>query len=336
MKIMLRVSLMLTSIVLLTACGTFNSTEKSETLSEMEPFRLADYIDIPRLNETYYDSLPDQDIDVKAAYVLHVNTKDTLYKENSDESLAVASMSKIMSEYIILQAIDNGNIAWDDKVKISDYAYEISHKPGFASVDLKQDKKYTVKELFQAMSIGSANGATIALAEEVAGSEKEFVQLMNEEAESLHLDNSSFVNSSGLSNKDLGEHYTVGKESDDNMMSAADLATLSDRLMSDFPEIVQIIEQTELDIDGETYDNSNWMLPGSEVDFIDEDLSYEGVNGLKTGYTEEAGYGFTGSVEMGEEHFISVVIGADSYENRFKQTEKLYDALKVLIEENED
>src|SRR5699024_5569313 len=95
MKIMLRVSLMLTSIVLLTACGTFNSTEKSETLSEMEPFRLADYIDIPRLNETYYDSLPDQDIDVKAAYVLHVNTKDTLYKENSDESLAVASMSKL-------------------------------------------------------------------------------------------------------------------------------------------------------------------------------------------------------------------------------------------------
>src|SRR5699024_7354000 len=132
------------------------------------------------------------------------------------------------------------------------------------------------------------------------------------------------VNSSGLSNKDLGEHYTEGKESDDNMMSAADLSKLSDRLMSDLPEIVQIIEQKELDIDGETYDNSNWMLPGSEVDFIDEDLRYEGVNGLKTGYTEEAGYGFTGSVEMGEEHFISVVIGADSYENRFKQTEKLY------------
>src|SRR5699024_12885072 len=113
--------------------------------------------------------------------------------------------------------------------------------------------------------------------------------------------------------------YTVGNESEDNRMSASDLATLSDRLMSDFPEIVQIIEQTELDIDGETYDNSNWMLPGSEVDCIDEDLSYEGVNGLKTGYTEEAGYGFTGSVEMGEEHFISVVIGADSHENRFQQ-----------------
>src|SRR5699024_12643597 len=135
---------------------------------------------------------------------------------------------------------------------------------------------------------------------------------------------------------DLGEHDTVGNELDDNRMSAADLATLSARLMSDFPEVVQIIEQTELDIDGETYDNSNSMLPGSEVDFIDEDLSYEGVNGLKAGYTEEAGYGVTGSVEMGEEHFISFVTGADSYENRFKQTEKLYDALEVLIEKNED
>src|SRR5699024_11505868 len=107
--------------------------------------------------------------------------------------------------------------------------------------------------------------------------------LMNEEAESLHLDNSSFVNSSGLSNKDLGDHYTVGKESDGNRMSAADLAALSYRLMNDFPEIVKIIGQTELDMDGETYDNSNWMLAGSEVDFIDEDLSYEGVNGLRTG-----------------------------------------------------
>src|SRR5699024_5879871 len=144
MKIVMRVSLILTSIVLLTACDTFNSTEKSESLSEMEPFRLADYIDIPRLNETYYDSLPDQDIDVKVAYVLHVNTKDTLYKENSDESSSVASMSTSMSGHIIVQAIDNGNIAWDDKVKITDYAYEISPKTGFSSVELKQDKKYTV------------------------------------------------------------------------------------------------------------------------------------------------------------------------------------------------
>src|SRR5699024_4632920 len=268
MKNTLYITCLLILAVLITACCSANSTDHSKSLSDMDPFRLSDYIDIPRLNQTYYEDLPEQDIDVDAAYVLHANTNDVLYEENSDKSLPVASMSKIMYEYIIIQAIENEKIDWEDKVKISDYAYDISNKPGFASVDLKQKKKYTVEELFQAMSIGSANGATIALAEEVAGSEKEFVQLMNEEAESLHLDNSSFVNSSGLSNKDLGEHYTVGKESDDNRMSAADLATLSDRLMSDFPEIVQIIEQTELDIDGETYDNSNWMLPGSEVDFI--------------------------------------------------------------------
>lgn len=336
MKNMLYISLLLTCTALLAACGWASSTDNSKNLSEMEPFRLSDYIDIPRLNQTYYEELPEQDMDVEAAYVFHVDTNDVLYKENSEKSLAVASMSKIMSEYIILQAIEQEKLTWDDKVKISDYAYDISNNPGFASVHLKQKKKYTVEELFQAMSIGSANGATIALAEEVAGSEKEFVQLMNEEAERLQLDNSSFVNSSGLSNNDLGDHYSVGKSSDDNKMSAADLATLSNRLIKEYPEIFTIIGQTELDFGGETYNNSNWMLPGSDVDFIDEDLSYKGVNGLKTGYTDEAGYGFTGSVEIGDDHFISIVIGADSYEDRFKQTAKLYNALEELIKEEED
>lgn len=336
MKNTLYITCLLILAVLITACGSANSTDHSKSLSDMEPFRLSDYIDIPRLNQTYYEDLPEQDIDVDAAYVLHANTNDVLYEENSDKSLPVASMSKIMSEYIILQAIENEEIAWEDKVKISDYAYDISNKPGFASVDLKQKKKYTVEELFQAMSIGSANGATIALAEEVAGSEKEFVELMNEEAKKLQLDNSSFVNSSGLSNNDLGDDYSVGKSSDDNKMSAADLAALSNRLIKEYPEIFAIIGQTELDFAGETYNNSNWMLPGSDIDFIEEDLTYKGVNGLKTGYTEEAGYGFTGSVEIGEDHFISVVIGADSYEDRFKQTAKLYDALKELIKEEQD
>src|SRR5699024_10385260 len=114
---------------------------------------------------------------------------------------------------------------------ISDYADFISNHPGIASVHLQKKQKYTVRELFHAMAIRSANGAAIALAEAVSGSEKAFVKEMNQMADSLGLTQSHFVNSSGLNNKDLGKYSATGGRRDTKMMSARDVAVLAKTLI---------------------------------------------------------------------------------------------------------
>src|SRR5699024_3893029 len=158
-------------------------------------------------------------------------------------------------------------------VAISDYAYEISHQPGYSSIELNQNKQYSVRELFHAMAISSANGATIALAEKVASSEKEFVALMNDKAKKLGLHNSSFVNSKGLSNQDLLDYHSTGSVDDYNLMSATDLAVLTKYSIDEHPDLLDVTSQTEFDVGNETYNNSNWMLPKANENFTGLDLT---------------------------------------------------------------
>src|SRR5699024_6410352 len=202
----------------------------------------------PKLIDEKYLLEPIEPMDIKAEAALLMNaiTGDILYDKNSDVSLPIASMSKIMSQLIVLEAIEQGEIKWDDVVPISDYAYTISHQPGYASVLLDADTHYTVEQLFHAMAIRSANGATIALAEYVAGSEQKFVQMMNEKAEQLQLHSASFVNSTGLTNSDFLGFHRVGSENDMNMMSAKDLAFLSQYVLLHYPEILQITKKHDI------------------------------------------------------------------------------------------
>ena len=238
-------------------------------------------------------------------------------------------MSKIMSELIVLEAIEAGDLAWDDDVSISEYAYEISHQPGYSSVLLEKDRTYTVEQLFKAMVIHSANGATIALAEKVAGSEREFVQLMNEKAIELSLDASSFVNSTGLTNVDLLGNHPLGSEDDMNKMSASDLVRLSIYILNEYPELLEITKLTEFMLHDETFLNSNWMLPESDVEFVEEDVTFHTVDGLKTGYTKAAGYSFTGTATINDVRIVSVVIGMEEIEDRFSETKKFYQLLEA-------
>ena len=242
-----------------------------------------------------------------------------------------------MSELLVLQAIENGELTWDEQINISDYAYKISNHPGFASVKLKEEGSYTVKELFQAMAIHSANGATIALAEAVSGNEQAFVQQMNSTAQILGLKQTTFVNSTGLTNSDLGEYYSAGKPEDTNMMSASDLARLAAFIIEEYPDLLEVSKRREFDFQDETFGNSNWMLPGSEIDYlknIDTEVTFDGIDGLKTGYTEIAGYCFTGTAMIGDRRFISVVMGTDNLEDRFLETKILFEEIKHKLHEN--
>ncbi|HDR4817188.1 TPA: D-alanyl-D-alanine carboxypeptidase, partial [Bacillus cereus] len=242
----------------------------------------------------------------------------------ADELLAIASMTKMMSEYLVHEAVENGKLKWNQKVKISEYAYKISQDRSLSNVPLENGGSYTVKELYEAMVIYSANGATIALAEEIAGKEVNFVKMMNDKSKEFGMKNYKFVNSTGLTNHDLKGHHPEGTTPDEkNKMSARDCAILAQRLIQDFPKILDTAKIPKKTFQqGGKYPidmtNFNWMLKG----LIKQ---YEGVDGLKTGTTPEAGDCFTGTAERNGMRLISVVIKANSHAARFDETKKLYD-----------
>lgn len=263
-------------------------------------------------------------IEAGAAILVEANSGKILYQKNADELLSIASMTKMMSEYLVNEAVAKGKLKWDQKVKVSEYAYNISQDRSLSNVPLRNGESYTVKELYEAMAIYSANGATIALAEAVAGKEVDFVKMMNDKSKEFGLKNYKFVNSTGLTNKDLKGHHPEGTTPDEeNKMSARDVAILAQRLIQDFPKTLDIAKISKKVFREGTPDriempNWNWMLKG----LIKE---YEGVDGLKTGSTPEAGDCFTGTIERNGMRFISVVIKTKSHTARFDETKKLYD-----------
>ncbi len=263
------------------------------------------------------------DIQAEAAILIDADSGKILYEQDADKKLAIASMTKMMTEYLVLEAIKNKELKWEQEVAISEYAQKASQDYNLSNVPLLGDIKYTVQELYEAMAIYSANGATIALAEAVAGSEANFVKLMNEKAAELGLEDVTFVNTTGLNNKDLFGQHPAGGETEENMMSARSTARLAYHLLHDHPNV---LETASIPVKNFTKGldkplemlNWNWMLEGL-------DLAYPGVDGLKTGSTDLAGAAFTGTVKKGDIRFISVVMKTNSMISRFRETAKLYD-----------
>ncbi|GGC94752.1 D-alanyl-D-alanine carboxypeptidase DacA [Thalassobacillus devorans] len=262
------------------------------------------------------------DINAESAILVDANSGQVLFDKQSDVALPPASMTKMMTEYLVLEAIENGEISWDTTTQISDYPYSISADDTFSGVGLKQNKDYTVRELYEAMAINSDNATTIALTELIAGSEGEFVKMMNEKAKEMGLKEYQFVNSTGLPNSSLGDNYPEGTQpDDDNLLSARSSALLAYHLVNDYPEALEISSITETEFDDQTIRNWNWMLP--DMPGYLSQYGYEGMDGMKTGYTDLAGYCFTGTAERDENRLISVVMKTDSEEARFEETRRL-------------
>lgn len=254
-----------------------------------------------------------------ASIIIDGTTGQIIYEHNADKVLGIASMTKMMTEYIVMEALHNKKITWDQKVKINEYVHKLSKAPNLSNVGLTQGEDYTVKELYSAMAIYSGNAAAVALAELVAGSEPKFVDLMNEKAKELGLKNYKFVNATGLNNASLLGSYPAGTEHEENVMTARDTALLAYRLINDFPEVLDFSKISKLKFrDGREYPNFNWMLPGLIFE-------YQGVDGLKTGSTDFAGNAFTGTVIRNGQRYITVVMKSTSKEQRFVDTTKLMD-----------
>ena len=136
-------------------------------------------------------------------------------------------MTKMMTEYLLLDAVKHGKVKWDQKYSVSDLAYKISQNKDLSNVPLRADGKYKIRELYEAMAIYSANGATIAIAETIGGSETNFVKMMNDKAKKLGLKNYKFVNSTGLNNRIIKVMQPKGTSADEeNQMSARAVANI--------------------------------------------------------------------------------------------------------------
>lgn len=270
------------------------------------------------------------DVKADAAILVEASTGRVLFDKNADTVLGIASMTKMMTEYLLLEAIKEGRVKWEQEYSVSEYVWHVSQDRSLSNVPLRRDGKYNIQELYEAMVIYSANGATIAIAETIAGSEANFVKMMNEKAQELGLENYKFVNSTGLNNRDLkGSHPEGTGAEEENVMSARATAKLAYRLIKDFPDVLTTASTTKKKFREGTDDeinmeNWNWMLPSLV-------FGYEGVDGIKTGTTDFAGYCFTGTATRDGKRFITVVMnaknadGQGNYKARFDETRKMFD-----------
>jgi D-alanyl-D-alanine carboxypeptidase (penicillin-binding protein 5/6) len=231
----------------------------------------------------------------KAHILIDYDSGRLLAEENADERLPPASITKLMTSYVVSHELHAGNIGLDDEVLISEKAWRMIGSRSF----IKVNTKVSVEALLRGMIVQSGNDAAVALAEHIAGSEEVFAQMMNQYAQQLGMYSTNYMNATGLPDP---EHYTT----------ARDIATLSAALIRDFPEHYEWYAEKEFTYNNITQHNRNKLL-----------WRDNSVDGLKTGHTEEAGYCLAASAKRGDMRLITVVLGTRSENARAQETQKL-------------
>ncbi|HEY7658947.1 MAG TPA: D-alanyl-D-alanine carboxypeptidase family protein [Burkholderiales bacterium] len=234
-------------------------------------------------------------IAAKAYLLLDFNSGQTLAAHNAQARIEPASLTKLMTAYLAFSALDQKRIRPDQVVPVSEFAWRTEGSRMF----LEPRKPVTVAELIQGMVVQSGNDASIALAEAIAGSEEAFVEMMNREARRLRLTDTHFANATGLPHP---QNYSTGR----------DLAELAAAVIRDFPGRYPLYSQREYRYNSITQANRNRLLWADPT-----------VDGMKTGYTENAGYCMVSSGKRGERRLISVVLGAASEAARAIESQKL-------------
>ena len=235
-----------------------------------------------------------------AAYVIDHGTGTVLLSKNADQPLPPASMSKLMTLYMTFEAIADGRLSPDDMLPVSSHAASF----GGSTMFLDTTDRVSVEDLIRGIIVLSGNDACVVLAEAISpdGTEPGFARMMTDRARQLGMENSVFMNSSGW-------------PADGHVMSMRDLAILAERLIEDFPTYYPLFAETEFAFDGRAPANTRNRNSLLRMNI--------GVDGLKTGHTQEAGYGLTGSAEQDGRRVIFVVTGLDTAAERGEESERL-------------
>lgn len=235
----------------------------------------------------------------KSAILVDNLSGKVLYEKNADEKLAPASMTKLASMLMVMEAIDNGNLKFEDKVTISEEAANM----GGSQVFLQAGEVYTVYDLLKSVAIASGNDAVVALAEKIGGSQSGFIDMLNKRLKEIGATNTNFVNAHGL---DAEGHYST----------ARDMSIIARELLK-HPKILEFTSIYEEYL--EKNDGSRiWLVNTNKLVRF-----YDGVDGLKTGFTKTAGYCLTATASKNNFRLISVVMGEDTSENRSSDIVKM-------------
>lgn len=280
----------------------------------------------------------DFDVAAKHAIAIEANTGKILYEKDATQPVEIASITKLITVYLVYEAIEQGKISLTTPVDISDYPYQLTTNSEASNVPLDA-RNYTVEELLEATLVSSANSAAIALAEKVAGSEKDFVDMMKAKLQEWGIQDATLVNSTGLNNETLGDNiYPGSKKDDENKLSAYDVAIVARNLILKYPQVLEITKKPSSTFAGMTITSTNYML---------EDMpAYRGgIDGLKTGTTDKAGESFVGTTVEKGMRIITVVLNANTQAgnpySRFTATSNLLDyissnfALQTIIKQGE-
>lgn len=237
----------------------------------------------------------------KSSILIESSTGEIIHAYNENERLAPASMTKVMSLILIMEEIEKGSLKLDEIITVSKKASSM----GGSQIYLEVNEKMSVDDLLKAICVGSANDAVVALAERISGSEEAFVFKMNEKAKALGLKNTNFKNATGL---DIANHYS----------SAYDMAMMARELVRH----EKILEYSGI---YETYLRANtnkkfWLVNTNKLI-----KTYDGMDGLKTGYTNEAGYCLTATAKRNDMRLIGVIMGEDTSQNRNEEMSKMLD-----------
>ena len=235
------------------------------------------------------------ELDLKSYILIEPNTNTVIAEFNSDSEIEPASMTKIMTSYVVADQIANDLISLDDQVLISEKAWRMEGSKMF----IEAGKKVSVSDLLKGIIIQSGNDASVAIAEYAGGTERGFVDLMNAYAGSLSMNNTIFKNSTGLPDEN---HFS----------SAKDLATLTSDFIKKFPDIYSLYKEKQFTFNNIKQLNRNKLL-----------WRDDSSDGVKTGHTEAAGYCLVGSAKRGDMRLITVVAGSDSDNNRFLASQRL-------------
>lgn len=286
-------------LCIITSTISAGAVDTSEVIDQADVSITSIEVDTLNAKEETAAKTPEFTVEAKSAILIEAETGKVLYAFNEHEPLPIASITKIMTMLLVMEAIDSGKINLTDKVTVSAYASGM----GGSQVYLKEGEVFTVEELLKAVAVHSANDASVSLAEAVAGSEEAFVAMMNEKCKELGMKNTKFLDCTGLTDEG---HYS----------SAYDVAIMSRELLIKHPRIIHYTTIWHDTFRDGTFDldNTNKLIK-----------RYRGTTGIKTGFTNAAGFCLSASAERNGTKFISVLLGAKTNDLRFSESARLLD-----------
>lgn len=238
----------------------------------------------------------------RSGVLMEANSGKIIFQKEMDKEVAIASMTKMVSQILILDAIREGKINWDDVVTVSQNAADM----GGSQIYLSVGEKISIRDLFKGISMASANDATVQMAEVLAGTESSFVSMMNKKVQEIGLKHTQFKNCTGL---DEEGHYS----------SAYDMAMIARELIVNYPEILEFSSVYE-DYLREDTKNKFWLVNTNKLVRF-----YDGADGLKTGHTDAAKYCLAATAKKNDLRFIAIVLGEEDSKTRNQEVMELLD-----------